>query len=74
MTLPEKIYTERDITRARRKGKAIGWLQGGGVVIGGAMILNFLGWIPTILVMIVVAYGLYRLLSKKPSNRDDDGS
>ena len=74
MTLPEKIYTEHDITRARRKGKAIGWLQGGGVVIGGAMILNFLGWIPTILVMIVVAYGLYRLLSKKPSNRDDDGS
>lgn len=74
MTLPEKIYTERDITRARRKGKAIGWIQGGGVVIVGGMILNFLGWIPTVLVLVVVAYGVYRLLSKKPSKHDDDSS
>ncbi len=74
MTLPEKIYTERDISRARRKGKAIGWLQGGGVVIAGGMILNFLGWIPTVLVIVVVAYGVFRLLSKKPSKRDDDSS
>jgi hypothetical protein len=74
VTLPEKIYTERDIRRARKKGKAIGWIQGGGVVIAGGLVLNLLGWIPTILVMVVVAYGLYRLLSKKPSKGDDDGS
>lgn len=74
MTLPEKIYTERDVTRARRKGKAIGWLQGGGVVVGGALILNFLGWIPTVLVLIVIGYGLYKLLSKKPSDRDEKDS
>lgn len=74
MTLPEKIYTERDISRARRKGKAVGWLQGGGVVIGGALILNFLGSMWPIVVLVVVGYGLYKLLSKKPSDRDDDGS
>ncbi len=74
MTLPEKIYTERDISRARKKGKAIGWIQGGGVVIAGGLVLNLLGWIPTILVMVVVAYGLFRLLSKKPSKSEDDDS
>jgi hypothetical protein len=74
VTLPEKIYTERDISRARKKGKAIGWIQGGGVVIAGGLVLNLLGWIPTILVMVVVAYGLFRLLSKKPSKSEDDDS
>lgn len=74
MTLPEKIYTERDITRARKKGKVIGWVQGGGVVIAGGLLLSVLHWIPAVLVLIVVAYGLYRLLSKKPSKRVDDDS
>lgn len=74
MTVPEKIYTERDITRARRKAKAVGWLQGGGVVVAGAVILNLIGWIPTILVVVIVAYGVFRLLSKKPSRSEDDSS
>lgn len=74
MTVPEKIYTGRDISRARKKGKAIGWIQGGGVVIAGGLILNLVGWIPTILVIVVVAYGLFRLLSKKPSKSEDDES
>jgi hypothetical protein len=72
--LPEKIYTERDLVRARRKSKAVGWLQGGGVVFGGAVILNIIGnalwWIPTILILAAIGYGLLRKASKKRSDRD----
>lgn len=74
MTLPEKIYTERDILRARRKGKAIGWLQGGSVVIAGGLLLSFLDWIPAVLVLVVVAYAVFRLLSKKTSKREEGAS
>lgn len=72
MDLPEKVYTERDLVRAKRKGKAVGWFQGAGVVFGGAIILNFLGnalWlIPTILVVAGIGYGWLKLASKKPSD------
>jgi hypothetical protein len=33
MGLPEKIYTDRDLERAETKGRVIGWLQGGIVVL-----------------------------------------
>ena len=74
MGLPEKVYTERDLVRARRKSKAVGWLQGGGVVFGGAVILNIIGnalwWIPTILILAALGYGLLKRASKKRSDRE----
>jgi hypothetical protein len=63
MTLPTKIYTEKDVERARSRGKLVGWLQGAGLVIVAGMVLNLLGWIPTVLVVGAVGYLAYRLLA-----------
>ncbi len=56
------LHTRRDLERARNRGQMIGWVQGAGVVIVGGMVLNLLGWIPTLLVVGGVAYVLYKLL------------
>ena len=64
MGLPEKIYTDRDLKRAETKGRVIGWLQGGIVVVVGGMILNVVGWIPTLAIVGVVGYVGYKVLSK----------
>ncbi len=64
MGLPEKIYTDRDLKRAETKGRVIGWLQGGIVVVVGGMILNVVGWIPTLAIVGVVGYVAYKVLSK----------
>ena len=64
MGLPEKIHTDRDLERAETKGRVIGWLQGGIVVLVGGMILNVVGWIPTMVIVGVVGYVAYKMLSK----------
>ena len=70
--LPEKIYTEAEVERARRSSRMIGWLQGAGVVIGGAIVWNLLGWIPVVIALGAVAWVLYKLLGPKGSDRADD--
>ena len=57
-----QLYTEQDLARARRKGKVLGWIQGGAAVILGGLALQLLGWVPTVLALGVVGYILYRLL------------
>lgn len=69
MNLPVKIYTENELARAKKTSKMVGWAQGAGVVIAGAMVLNLLGWIPTVVVVGGVAYVGYKLLS---GGSDDD--
>lgn len=66
------LYTERDLERARNRGRAAGWLQGAALVIAGGFVLKLIGWIPTVLVLGVVGYLLYRLLSggKKSGEAD----
>jgi len=61
--LPERVYTEHDLARARRTGKVIGWIQGGAVVVGGALVLNLIGWIPTLVGIGIVGYVGYRLVA-----------
>ena len=61
--LPERVYTEHDLARARRTGKLIGWIQGGAVVVGGAFVLNLIGWIPTLVGIGIVGYVGYRLVA-----------
>ena len=73
MNLPEKVYTETDLRRARTKGKATGWLQGGGIVLGGALLWKFLSWIPVVLGGGVVIWLLYKLLSRKSSKDAGEG-
>jgi len=62
MNLPVK-YTEQDIEKAKRNSRYLGWVQGGGAVILGGMVLNLLGWIPTLLVVGGVGYLGYKILS-----------
>ena len=71
MNLPEKTYTEKDITRARVRGKAIGWVQGGGIVLGGALLWNLLGWIPVALGVGAVLWVGYKVMSRS-SKKDAD--
>lgn len=56
-------YTERDLQNARTKGQIVGWIQGGAVGIGGFMVVGMLGWIPTIAVVGVGGYVLYKVLA-----------
>ena len=77
MSLPAKVYTEKDVARARHRGRLVGWLQGGAVVIAGAIVLNILGWIPAVLAVGAIGYGAYKVYkwSSKPSGEEsDDGS
>ena len=59
--LPD-LYTERDVTRARRRGKVVGWLQGGAAVLLFGAAYSMLGWLPTVLVLGLVGAVIYKLL------------
>ncbi len=67
--LPEKIYSKTDIENARTKGQVVGWLQGGGVVVGGFLLLNVLGWLPGLLLVGGVGYVGYRVFFKSSSKK-----
>ena len=73
MNLPEKVYTETDLKDARAKGKAIGWLQGGGIVLAGTLLWKFLSWIPVVLGGGLVIWLLYKLFSRKSFKDGADG-
>lgn len=72
--LPERIYTESDLAKTRRNAKVVGWVQGGLAVFLGAMVLNLLGWIPTVLVAGGVVYLGYKILTWGSSKDDEDDS
>ena len=69
--LPE-LYTQREIDKTRKRQRLMGRAEGGGAVIVAGAVFNFLGWIPTVLVIAVVAYGLYRLLAKSKSPKEEE--
>ncbi|MDH3206656.1 MAG: hypothetical protein OEO79_08590 [Gemmatimonadota bacterium] len=69
--LPEKIYTEQELTRARSTAQVVGWLQGAGVVVGGVLVWNLLGWIPMLIGVAAVGWVLYKLLSG-PGTTDEE--
>lgn len=68
--LPEKIYTEAQVERARNTAQLVGWLQGAGVVVGGAILWNLMGWIPVLIGLGAVTWVLYKLFGPK----GDDGA
>lgn len=59
--LPEKIYTEAEVERARNTAQLVGWLQGGGVVVGAAILWNLLGWVPVVLGVGALAWIGYKI-------------
>ncbi len=68
--LPEKRYTEKEVERAKATSQVVGWVQGAGVVVAGAIVLKFLGWIPALIVLGGVAWVLYKLVSRPEKEPD----
>lgn len=63
--LPER-FTHQDVERARTRGQVIGWLQGGAVGVAGVVLLGFIGWLPTLAVLGIGGFALYKLLASSP--------
>ncbi len=63
MTLPQKIYTQTEVTRAKNTAQVVGWAQGAGAVVVAGIAWQLLGWIPVVLVLGAVVWVLYRLLA-----------
>ena len=70
MTLPQKIYTQTEVTRAKNTAQVVGWAQGAGAVVVAAVAWRLLGWIPVVLVLGAVAWVLYKLLA---GGKGDEG-
>jgi hypothetical protein len=60
--LPE-LYSQKDVENARTKGQVIGWVQGAVVGIAGMILLGLVGWIPTLVILGVGGFVLYKLFS-----------
>jgi hypothetical protein len=58
-------YTHAELENARTKGQVVGWIQGAGALLVLGVVFKLIGWIPTVLVVGVVAYLLYKMFAKK---------
>jgi hypothetical protein len=58
------LYSKGDVDNARTKGQLIGWVQGAAVAVGGMLLMGVIGWLPTLAIVSVVGYLLYRLLRR----------
>ncbi len=72
MTLPEKLYTQREIEKARSRGKAVGWVQGGAVVLAAGLLFSLAKWWLPVLVLAAAGYVVYKILSKPPASDEDE--
>lgn len=60
--LPD-LYTKKDVDKARTKGELVGWIKGGVVGVVGMVLLGVIGWIPTLAVIGVGGFVVYKLFS-----------
>ena len=60
--LPD-LYTKKDVDRARTKGEVLGFLKGGVAGVAGVVLFGVIGWIPTLAVLGVGGFVLYKLFS-----------
>jgi len=60
--LPD-LYTKNEVDRARTKGEVIGFIKGGVAGVAGVMLLGVIGWIPTLAVLGVGGFVVYKLFS-----------
>ncbi len=71
MNLPEKYHSSQDLELARTKGQVVGWIQGGAAVIVGGILLNLLGWVPAVIVVGVVAWVAYKLVTRAAEDEEE---
>jgi len=60
--LPD-VYTKKDVDTAHTKGELVGWLKGGVVGVVGMLLLGVIGWIPTVAVIGVGGFVVYKVFS-----------
>jgi len=60
--LPD-LYTQRDVDRARTKGELVGWVKGTVLGVAGVLLLGVIGWIPTLAVLGIGGFVLYKVFS-----------
>jgi hypothetical protein len=72
--LPDKIYTESEVERARNSAQLVGWAQGAGVVIGAGILWSLLGWIPVVLGVGAVGWVGYKLFGPKTEDEGEGAS
>ena len=59
------VYTREHLESARTKGQLIGWVQGAASAGVLMFLLQFLGWIPLLLVASVVGFAGYKFITRK---------
>jgi hypothetical protein len=57
-------YTENDLERARTKAQLIGWAQGGGVTFAVLLVIGLIGWIPGIVLGLLLGFVAWKLLRR----------
>ncbi len=55
------IFTRQELKSARMKGQVKGWIQGAASTFLLVFLLNFLGWIPAILVLAGIGFVGYKI-------------
>ena len=68
----DKVYTEKELSRAKTTSRVIGWLQGGGIVLGGAILWNLMGWIPVVVGLAVVGWVLVKLMGRGKKQEEEE--
>ena len=65
--LPD-LYTKKELDHARTKGELVGLVKGVAVGVMGLLLLGVIGWIPTLAVIGVGGFVLYKLFSGPKSS------
>jgi hypothetical protein len=69
--LPEKSYTKKELERAKDVAQIVGVLQGAGVVVGGLVLWNLLGWIPLLIGVVAVGWVMVKLFGGKKGKEEE---
>ena len=59
------ICTHEQLENARTKGQVIGWVQGGAAVGALLLLLQFVGWIPLIVIAALLTFAGFKVVSRK---------
>ncbi len=71
--LPER-YSRQELDKARRRHRIVGRIEGIAAAVVAGTIFNFLGWIPTVLVLGVAGYLIYRFFLKPRKSSRSSGA
>ena len=71
--LPER-YSRQEMDKARRRHRIVGRIEGIAAAVVAGTIFNFLGWIPTVLVLGVAGYLIYRFVLKPRKSSRSPGA